>query len=192
MTVSAVNTTIRPIRESDIEDFWSILDAVASEKKYLAMVKAPPPARVRDFVLENIRGNHVQYVAEVGGQLVGWADVFRGERDSTRHTGRVGMGIIDGYRGRGIGRRMLEAVIEHCWRVGLLRIELEVFVDNAPAIALYEKLGFRYEGRLRKARLIDGEYRDVFHMALLHASIADERGASPAVPEPRDSLQDWG
>jgi RimJ/RimL family protein N-acetyltransferase len=153
-----------------------VLDAVASEKKYLAMVKAPPLARVRDFVLENIRVNHAQYVAEVDGRLVGWADVSPGERDSTRHMGRIGMGIVDGYRGQGIGRRLLEAVIEHCWRVGLVRIELEVFVDNARAIALYEKLGFLYEGRLRKARLIDGEYRDVFHMALLHASVADHQG----------------
>ena len=55
--------------------------------------------------------------------------------------------------------------------VGLVRIELEVFVDNARAIALYEKRGFRYEGRLRKARLIDGDYRDVFHMALLHPTV---------------------
>ena len=177
-----MKATIRLIRESDVENFWSVLDAVAAEKKYLAMVKAPPLARVRDFVLENIRRNHAQYVAEVDGQLVGWADVSPGERDSTRHMGRIGMGIIDGFRGRGIGRRLLEAVIEHCWRVGLVRIELEVFVDNEPAIALYKKLGFQYEGRLRKARLIDGEYRDVFHMALLNDSIADGKTESVDAP----------
>ena len=162
---------VRLIRESDIEAFWRVLDAVASEKKYLAMLKAPPLENVRGFVCDNIRRNHAQYVADVKGQVVGWADVSPGQRDSTRHMGSLGMGIDEHYRGQGIGRQLLDAVVEHCWRTGLVRIELEVFVDNARAIALYEKRGFRYEGRLRKARLIDGDYRDVFHMALLHPAI---------------------
>jgi RimJ/RimL family protein N-acetyltransferase len=162
---------VRPIRETDIEGFRAVLDAVASEKKYLATVRAPPLKQVREFVVGNIRGNNAMYVAETEGEIVGWADAVRGTRDSTRHTASVGMGIIEAYRGQGIGRRLLERVIEHCWRARLVRIELEVLVDNARAIALYEKLGFHYEGRLRKARLICGEYKDVFHMALLHPSL---------------------
>ena len=162
---------VRLIRESDIEGFWAVLDAVASEKKYLATLKAPPLEQVREFITGNIRDNHAQFIAESDGRVVGWADAIPGARDSTRHMAGVGMGVLEAYRGQGIGRRLLEALIEHCWRTRLVRIELEVFVDNAPAIGLYEKLGFQYEGRLRKARLIDGEYRDVFHMALLHPSI---------------------
>jgi RimJ/RimL family protein N-acetyltransferase len=167
-----VTASVRFIRETDADAFRAVLDAVASERKYLATIKAPPLERVREFIRDNVSNNHAQYVAEVDGRLVGWADALPAGRDSTRHMASVGMGIIAGFRGQGIGRRLLEAVIEHCWRAGLMRIELEVFVDNAPAIALYEKLGFQYEGRLRKARLIDGDYKDVFHMALLHPSIA--------------------
>ncbi len=167
---------VRLIRESDIEGFWTALDSVASEKKFLATTRAPPLERTREFIMENIRANHAQYVAEVDGRIVGWADAIPGGRDSTAHMAAVGMGIVESCRGQGIGRQLLEQVIEHCWRNRLVRIELEVFVDNAPAIALYEKLGFQYEGRLRKARLIDGSYRDVYHMALLHPTIDDGAG----------------
>ena len=169
-----MSVEIRLIRESDVEGFWSALDAVASEKRYLATTRAPPLAEARDFIVDNIRNNHAKYVAEADGQIIGWADAIPGRRDSTRHMAGVGMGVVEAWRGRGIGRRLLEAVIDHCWRARLVRIELEVFTDNTQAIALYESLGFEYEGRLRKARLIDGEYRDVFHMALLHCSVAGE------------------
>lgn len=162
---------IRLIREEDIPAFHQLLDSIAREKKYLAMVQAPPIDRTREFVLGNIRMGHAQYVAERDGELLGWVDVTPGQRDSTRHSGALGMGVAAGSRGQGIGRRLLATAIAHCWDMGLRRIELEVFVTNARAIALYEKLGFRLEGRLRSARLIDGAYQDVLHMALLHPDL---------------------
>jgi RimJ/RimL family protein N-acetyltransferase len=165
--------TIRQIREADIPAFHRVLDAVAREKRYLATMRAPSLDKTRKFVEGNIARGCAQYVAEVDGELVGWADILPGNRDSTQHMGGLGMGIVDGHRRRGIGRQLLQAAIDHCWRQGLVRIELEVFTNNAPAIGLYEALGFQYEGRLRKARLLDGEYRDVFHMALLHPDIDD-------------------
>lgn len=167
---------VRLMRDTDIEAFWSVLDAVASEKKFLGNLRAPPLSKLRDFVLEHIDHNQPQYVAEMQGQLVGWADITPATRDATRHIGTLGMGVLEPHRGRGIGRRLLEAAIEHAWSTGLKRIELEVFVDNAAAVALYEKLGFAHEGRLRMARLIDDVYRDVYRMALLHPQLEASPG----------------
>jgi putative acetyltransferase len=50
----------------------------------------------------------------------------------------------------------------------ILRIELTVFTDNAPAIALYRKFGFELEGTHRAYALRDGVYGDVYAMARLH------------------------
>ncbi len=52
-------------------------------------------------------------------------------------------------------------------RFGLSRVELSVWENNAPAIALYQKFGFVTEGRKRLALKIDGEYCDSIMMALL-------------------------
>ncbi|MDT3227642.1 GNAT family N-acetyltransferase [Pseudomonas amygdali pv. morsprunorum] len=48
------------------------------------------------------------------------------------------------------------------------RLELTVFVDNEPAIALYKKNGFVIEGTHRKFAYRDGEYIDAFSMAAVY------------------------
>jgi RimJ/RimL family protein N-acetyltransferase len=48
----------------------------------------------------------------------------------------------------------------------LHRIYLHVFATNDPAIHLYERFGFRREGVLREAALIEGAWTDVLVMAL--------------------------
>ncbi len=173
MTRAPYGCQVRPIGEADIEAFWELLESVASEKKFLGSTRAPPLASVREFVLEHIARRQPQYVAELDGRLVGWADVTPRGEAATRHIGTLGMGVHRDVRGRGIGLALVLSVIDAAWRLRLRRIELDVFPDNAPAISLYEKLGFEYEGRMRMARLIDGHYRDVYRMALLHPDIDD-------------------
>jgi RimJ/RimL family protein N-acetyltransferase len=46
----------------------------------------------------------------------------------------------------------------------VVKLELTVFPHNAPAIALYKKLGFREEGLLRRRYFIDGRYMDAVLM----------------------------
>jgi RimJ/RimL family protein N-acetyltransferase len=50
---------------------------------------------------------------------------------------------------------------------GLLRIELEVFASNLPAIKLYEREGFVTEGRKRLARIMDDVEDDILVMGIL-------------------------
>ena len=171
MTKPPPGCQVRPIREADIEAFWRLLESVASERKFLGSTRAPPRASVRDFVLEHIARRQPQHVAELDGQLVGWADITPRGQDATRHIGTLGMGVHRELRGHGIGLALVLSVIDAAWRLQLKRIELEVFPDNAAAISLYEKLGFEHEGLMRMARLVDGHYRDVYRMALLHPDI---------------------
>jgi putative acetyltransferase len=55
------------------------------------------------------------------------------------------------------------------------RIELTVYVDNAPAIALYTRFGFEREGLLRQYALRDGGYIDAYAMARLRPEVRDGR-----------------
>jgi ribosomal protein S18 acetylase RimI-like enzyme len=54
-----------------------------------------------------------------------------------------GMGVIPEARGRGFGRVAMEAALESARARGLRQVDLEVLVQNEPAIRIYEQLGFR-------------------------------------------------
>ena len=60
------------------------------------------------------------------------------------------MGVHDAWQRQGVGTTLLAALVDAAdnW-MGLKRIELTVFSDNAAAIRLYEKFGFEPEGICR-------------------------------------------
>jgi len=157
------------IADTDIESFHACLDAVAREKKYLALHEAPPLDSVRSFVRVNIASGAPQFVAREHSSVVGWCDILPGWHHSRRHCGSLGIGLLPPYRGRGLGRRLLEACVAKAWEVGMTRVELEVREDNPRAIKLYEQLGFAHEGLRRQAMLVDGIYYDTFAMSLIKA-----------------------
>lgn len=106
------------------------------------------------------------------GSVVGWCDIVRNQNDGFRHVGRLGMGLLPDYRGRGLGKRLAIETIRAARGRGVERIELEVFASNATAIALYRRPGFVTEGVRRRARMLDGQYDHNLMMALLEDVIS--------------------
>ena len=102
------------------------------------------------------------------GQLVGLAAWHREEMRKMHHKGFVwGVYVRQSHRGRGLGRRLLEAVIAMARRSpGILVLNLTAYADNHAAIALYESLGFVIYGREQAALCVDGTLHDDVHMAL--------------------------
>lgn len=104
-------------------------------------------------------------VAECNGRVVGGISLqwFQGRR---AHVGALGMSVHDEFQGRGIGGKLLDAVIDLAdnW-YNLRRLELDVYVDNEPAIALYRKAGFIIEGTHRSYAYRSGVYVDAYAMA---------------------------
>lgn len=85
-----------------------------------------------------------------------------------RHVGEIGLSVHDAWQRRGVGSALMRELLGLADRwFNLSRIELTVYTDNVGAIALYEKCGFRREGRLERYAFRDGEYADVFAMARL-------------------------
>ncbi len=99
--------------------------------------------------------------------VIGWCDVTVMPSEGMRHVGRLGMGILPAYRRQGLGRRLLREALGRMFGSGLLRVELEVFASNLPAIKLYEREGFVTEGRKRLARILDAVEDDIVVMGIL-------------------------
>ena len=99
-----------------------------------------------------------------------------------------GMYVRPEYRAAGIGRKLVEAIIEHARRhVELL--QLFVIADNMPARRLYANLGFIEYGIERHATKYHGEYHDDVLMALpLMADSADEAPHAAAREIPAEEV----
>jgi ribosomal protein S18 acetylase RimI-like enzyme len=138
---------------------------------YLAFLKAPPLKETRKFVLENIKNRNPQFVAMADGNVVGWCDVVRSPRDTSKHCGVFGIALVPEFRGKGIGRQLMKTVIKSAWGRKITRIELTVRKDNTNAISLYKSLGFESEGVRRNAFRIDGKYENLLSMALLKETL---------------------
>lgn len=98
----------------------------------------------------------------VAGHLV--VDVEPNTRRS--HVATFGISVSSEFHGRGVGSALMREMINLCdnW-LRVERIELTVFVDNAPALALYRKFGFDIEGTGKRYALRNGEYVDAYFMA---------------------------
>jgi putative acetyltransferase len=107
--------------------------------------------------------------AEVDGRLAGTVDLWVGS-GMERHAGSLGISVHDAFQGRGLGRRLMAAILDVADNSLLLdRIDLDVYVDNERAISLYTQLGFEAEGMSRCGAMRDGALVDFLHMGRLSA-----------------------
>ena len=156
-----------PIAENHIKGFRAVLDAVARERIYVAMLEAPPLKDIRRFVQDHIHAGRPAFVALDGERVIGWCDISSLNRPVFAHAGVLGMGVLDGYRGRGVGKALMRATLDAAKAAGLTRVELTVREDNKRARKLYEQMGFVVEGVKRRGVRLDGRYEDLICMATL-------------------------
>jgi len=159
-----MDINIRKAEPSDAEAIWKCYTAPLVVRNTLQL-----PYRSLESVRELLtkRGDG-QYtlVAVAGGEVVGVIGLHTSSRPRVNHRGEIGMMAPDDWQGKGVGKAMMQAVIDLAdkW-LNLARIELTVFTDNEGAIALYRKFGFEIEGELRKYAFRDGEFVDAYAMA---------------------------
>jgi L-phenylalanine/L-methionine N-acetyltransferase len=108
-------------------------------------------------------------LATVEDEVVGQLGLHTSpQRPRRRHVGQLGMAVRDDWQGRGVGSALMQAAVDLADRwLNLLRLELDVYTDNAAAIALYTKFGFVVEGTHRRYAFRDGAYVDSHTMARL-------------------------
>lgn len=86
--------------------------------------------------------DNVQYLAKVNGEIIGTASLNR-KPNRMRHRGVFGISLRKAYWGCGAASALTEAILAFARENGFEQLNLEVRSDNARAIGLYEKYGFR-------------------------------------------------
>jgi ribosomal protein S18 acetylase RimI-like enzyme len=154
---------IRPASLDDAPQLLANINAIGAEVVYLLTENIGSDLEEeRQWIMEYDGASALLLVAEVDGKLVGQADVQPGRWPKESHVGIVGIAILDDFRGAGLGRAMMDRVLEWMRDRRFKKACLEVFVTNERAIALYRGLGFEVEGvRKRQYRILGGWVDDV-------------------------------
>lgn len=112
--------------------------------------------------------------------MLGWAALSPvSRRPVYRGVGAVSIYVAPEHARRGIGRKLLQALVESSEQAGFWTVEAGIFPENAASIALHERSGFRLVGvRERVGQMPDGRWRDV----LLYERRSPLVGSQEAVP----------
>lgn len=164
--------TIRRAEPSDAEAYHRIYSC---PKVIYGTLQIPYPSvetwRKR---LAEIPDGVFNLCACVGDEVVGQLGLHTiPNRPRRKHVGQVGMSIHDDWQGKGVGSALMAAAIDLAdnW-LNLSRLELDVFIDNEPAIALYKKFGFVNEGTFKNFAYRNGQFVDVYAMARIRNVIS--------------------
>jgi RimJ/RimL family protein N-acetyltransferase len=156
------------VRGAEMEDVPAIAATIARVSEEGTIGTEPPvDLEERASGLRKLLGEPAPsavWVLTDAGRVVGHASV----RQRVVGVLSLGMALCPEARGRGGGRMLLERIVAHAEASGAHKLELEVWPDNARAIALYARAGFEFEG-LRRAhyRRRDGSLRSSLIMARL-------------------------
>ena len=114
------------------------------------------------------RLRHPVLVGEVGGHVVGWGSLNPfNSRPAYDHVADFSVYVERGWRGRGVGRRLLEALVVRGRELGYHKLVLAAFPFNAAGVALYRRLGFVEVGVYHEQGQLDGKWVDVVVMERL-------------------------
>ncbi|MGL4452754.1 MAG: GNAT family N-acetyltransferase [Sarcina sp.] len=148
------------VKEEYIDSYWYAFDSIAREKKYFASTNAYPYDDTYEFMKEAIKMDFPSFFAIQDDKVIGFADA----RPMCCKIGYVGIGIIKGFRDKGLGRELMKKIIDESKMYGYKSLEIDVRKDNIPAIKLYEKLGFKKRRELKNALILDEKKITVLQM----------------------------
>ena len=158
---------MRPATAADADAICRIYNQGIEDRVATLEGELRTPAERRQW-LANRSPRHPVIVAETNGEIVGWGslNVFN-PREAYRFVADFSVYVERTWRGRGVGRVLLEKLIELARAHGFHKMVLSAFPFNAHGMALYEKLGFRTVGVYREQGLLDGKWVDTVVMEKL-------------------------
>ena len=156
------------VRRAEPEDYKSMHQIFTNPKVIRGTLQLPFPSAElwRKRLAEPPEGTF-NLLACVEDEIIGQLGLHTfPNHPRRRHAGQIGMAVRDDWHGKGAGTALMGAAVDLAdkW-LNLMRLELDVYTDNEPAIRLYQKFGFVIEGTLVNYAYRDGQFVDTYTMA---------------------------
>ncbi|WP_164016283.1 GNAT family N-acetyltransferase [Pyxidicoccus trucidator] len=152
--------TVRKLRPDEAETFWTLrLRGLKEHPEAFGASYEEDAVLPMERVRSRLEGPSQWVLGAFDGErLVGVAGLYRDTGRKQSHKAHVwGMYVLPEVRSRGIGRRLMSALLDEARRMpGVERLLLTVAVGNASAQKLYRALGFRTYGVEPNALRFDG------------------------------------
>lgn len=152
--------TVRPAVLSDAAAIADIYNQGIEERSATFETDLRTPADIEVRIREQEK--YPILVADENGRVLGWAGTYA-YRPRACYAGiaEVSVYLDRTARGRGIGRRLLEAVIGAARERGFWKLLSRAFLFNTASRALCRACGFREVGVYEKHGCLDGRWLDV-------------------------------
>lgn len=159
--------TIRDATLADAAAICRIYNQGIEDRVATLETETRTPAERREWLAA--RGaRHPVLVSEIDSAIPGWASLNRfNPRPVYDHVADLSVYVDRAWRGRGVGRALLGALIERARAIGYHKMVLAAFPDNAAGMALYTNMGFTRVGVYREQGRLDGRWVDVVVMERL-------------------------
>jgi len=95
------------------------------------------------------------------GQIIGWASIsIYSPRSCYAGVGEFSIYVMNSSRGRGVGKKLMKALIEEAGRLGYWKLVSRIFPSNVASRNLCKSCGFREVGTYEKHGKLDGKWVD--------------------------------
>jgi phosphinothricin acetyltransferase len=159
---------VRPLEAADwpaVERIYA--DGIATRN---ATFETEPPSWA-EFDSGRLPGH--RFVAVEDGEVVGWVALSpTSRRECYAGVAEHSVYVAERAQGRGIGRALMEALLESADAAGIWTIQTSVFPENEASVALHERVGFRIVGRRERIAKLDDAWRDTILLERRSPSVA--------------------
>ena len=167
MAVDSTAITVEALREDHWPGVARVFDEGIATRNATFETEVPTWAAWDSSHLSDHR-----FVALRDNEVVGWAAVspvsgrccYAGVVEDSVY-------VAEAARGQGVGKRLLEALIDSTEAAGIWTIQAGMFPENEGSIRLHEAAGFERVGTHKRLGKLDGLWRDVLMLERRSESI---------------------
>jgi phosphinothricin acetyltransferase len=167
------------IRTAQSEDVASILRIYNQgiEDRIATLESEPKDLEYMKAWWQDHQARYKVLVAETDGQVVGWASLNPySHRCAYSGVADLSIYVERSYRGKGIGRSLLQALETEARAQQFTKIVLFTFPFNTLGQGLYRKMGYREVGIYEKHGRLDGRFVDIMAMEKVLVGTASTKG----------------
>jgi len=154
--------TLRPLKKDDEKAFHDFFAAIPERERMFIKHRVQDPEVIRGWCQNIDYGRNLPLLAVVDGQIIGDASLHQQLGGWKRHVGRVSVLVHPKFRGHGLGRLLVEEIVDVARNLGLERAEAEFLGEQEAGMKVFAIVGFsqlfKLEDHVKDMQAINHDY----------------------------------